>query len=311
MIRSPKSVLVIGLGNPLMGDEGVGWHVAERLRQDARLPPYAKVAWAGTDVLRFAPRMEEARRVILVDAILDECDRRPPGRLEFVHGGLAGFDPHQGHVHALSAIQAIELLRLVTPALSSVRFTLALIGIRSAEAGRELSAPLAAAVPGIVDGILDELRRHPAFMPAPANGPVKPESADSPFQTCGACKLEWPTWESFLFDPDVRILGFQPALAHPELNLLIFEHRCGSSISVLTRRLRHLLPPRSEETPRVTLYGSEECENHCRFLDDLEVCEAPCANARDRELILMIRRMKRASSKPKGLASTWRSLPPG
>jgi hydrogenase maturation protease len=305
---SHKTVLVIGLGNPLMGDEGIGWHVAERLRQDPRLPAHAKVAWAGTDLLRFAPRMEESRHVILVDALLDE---NRPGRLEVVRGGLGEFDLRQGHVHGLSALQTIELLRLVTPALSSVRFTLALIGISSAALGPGLSSPLAAAVPGIIDGILDELRREAASPPAPAKSPVKPESGDGPFQTCGSCKLAWPTWESFLFDPAVRLLGFQSALAHPELNLLVFEHRCGSSISILTRRLRHLLPDQREGTPHVALYGSEECEGHCRLLDDLEVCEAPCANARDRNLILLVRHMKRSSSRTRSLASTWWSLPPG
>jgi len=149
-----RPVLLIGLGNPLMGDEGIGWQLADRLREDARLPAHAEVVCGGTDLLRCASRLEKRRLVILVDAMLDHGR---PGRVVVVRNCFHEFDSRQGHAHCLSAVQAIELLRAVTPALSSVRFTLAGVGIASASVGPKLSAPLAAAIPGILDRLLDEL----------------------------------------------------------------------------------------------------------------------------------------------------------
>jgi len=112
------------------------------------------------------------------------------------------------------------------------------------------------------------------------------------FQTCGACKHAWPTWDSFVLDPDVRLLGLQPVHTNPDFNVVVFEHLCGSSISILTPRLRHLLLEPEPGEPSVRLMGTEQCRGHCRFLEDLELCDAPCSSARDRELTLLIKRMK-------------------
>jgi len=134
------------------------------------------------------------------------------------------------------------------------------------------------------------------------------ESATLPFQTCGACKRTWPTCDTFVLDPDVRLLGLQAVITHPDFNVMVFEHICGSSVSILTPRLRHLLPEPEPGEATVRLLGTEECRGHCRLLEDLEACDAPCSNARDRELILLIRRIKNAArmSADSDLLSLWK-----
>jgi hypothetical protein len=112
-------------------------------------------------------------------------------------------------------------------------------------------------------------------------------------QTCGSCRRAWPTWDSFVLDPAVRLLGMQSAVANPDVNLLVFEHGCGSSISILSRRLRHLLPAPEPGNPLVRLLGTSLCRGHCIRLEDLRACDAPCSNARDRGLILLVLRMKK------------------
>ena len=52
-----KPHLVIGLGNPLVGDEGVGCLLAERLASDPRLPEDIEVIDGGADLLGCADRM--------------------------------------------------------------------------------------------------------------------------------------------------------------------------------------------------------------------------------------------------------------
>ena len=116
--------------------------------------------------------------------------------------------------------------------------------------------------------------------------------AGGPFKVCGSCKGAWPTWEGFIRDPNVRLLGLQSLVTHPEANLLVFEHSCGSSISILTRRLRHVLHEPEAGSAAVSLMGTEQCRRHCLMLEDLETCDAPCINALDRRLILMAQKMK-------------------
>jgi hypothetical protein len=122
------------------------------------------------------------------------------------------------------------------------------------------------------------------------------ECAAVPFQVCGSCGRAWPTWERFVLDPAVRLLGLQSDIANTDVNLLVFEHGCGSSISIFSRRLRHLLPEPEPGGPTSRLLGSSQCRGHCLHLEDLEACDAPCANARDRELILLVQRMKKGES---------------
>ncbi|MGB7763070.1 MAG: hydrogenase maturation protease [Bryobacteraceae bacterium] len=144
-----KPLLVIGLGNPLMGDEGIGWHVAERLSGDPRLPAEVEVVCGGTDLLRHAGRMEQRRRVIVVDALRDDAEPGSVCALE----APAGLDNRQDNVHCLSAIQAIQLLRMTVP----VPITLLGISVPCACVQSDLSPELAARMPAILDRVLREL----------------------------------------------------------------------------------------------------------------------------------------------------------
>jgi hydrogenase maturation protease len=144
-----KPLLVIGLGNPLMGDEGIGWHVAERLSGDPRLPAGAEVIWGGTDLLRHADRMEQSRRVIVVDALRDDAE---PGSVRSLEAP-AGLDNRQDNAHCLSAVQAIQLLRMTV----AVPITLLGISIPRANVQTGLSPELYARLPAILDRVLREL----------------------------------------------------------------------------------------------------------------------------------------------------------
>ena len=66
-----KPLPVIGLGNTLTGDDGVGCMVAGRLAVDPRLPGDAEVICGGADLLRLIEQVEGRRRVIVVDAVQD------------------------------------------------------------------------------------------------------------------------------------------------------------------------------------------------------------------------------------------------
>jgi hydrogenase maturation protease len=142
-----KPLLIVGLGNPLMGDDGVGALVAESLAGHVD----ADVLIGGTDLLRCAAEMEGRKRVILIDAV--ESDT--PGTMV-----VTDEDPPEGPsaaAHTLSAPSAVRLLRQLMP---EVRFTWILVGVRSARMGEGLSPELAAALPRL-RGRLMELAAMP------------------------------------------------------------------------------------------------------------------------------------------------------
>jgi hypothetical protein len=116
------------------------------------------------------------------------------------------------------------------------------------------------------------------------------------FQKCGSCGHAWKDWRDFILDTHVRMLGFQAIVHLPDANLFVFEHRCGSSVSVLAKRLRHMVPELESDREERILFDSETCNRFCLSIDNLEMCDRPCANARDRRLIRMIMQMKREKS---------------
>jgi len=144
-----KPRLVIGLGNPLMGDEGAGWYAVSRLAGDPRLPEDVETIWGGTDLLRYAGQIEGRSRVILVDAIESAA---PPGTVT-VFEDCAELEERQTNAHELSAAQAMRLLQMMMP----VRFTLLGVAIWSATAGNALSPAVEARMPAILDRVLEEL----------------------------------------------------------------------------------------------------------------------------------------------------------
>ena len=122
-------------------------------------------------------------------------------------------------------------------------------------------------------------------------------STGHPFRSCGSCRKEWFHWRDFVLDPGLRLLGLQAYPDLPDANLLVFEHRCGSSVSVLATRLRPMFQDPNEGSELPLLYGTETCNGRCRHIEDLQTCDRDCINARDRRLMLQLLEMK------KGVAS--------
>ena len=158
-----KRPLIIGLGNPLMGDDGAGSRVVELLSADPAVRACADLEWAGTDLFRAAAWMEGREWVILVDAA-ESTGRagESVGEISVVEGGLR--ENHPQEAHALSAAQALELLRKVTPELAGTRFTWVLIHVAAAHTTAGLSAEVSAATTlaaNLIRGVLDQWETRP------------------------------------------------------------------------------------------------------------------------------------------------------
>ena len=63
------SVLVLGIGNLVMGDDAVGVIVAQRLQQGYRFPDNVEVVDGGTLGLDLLPKLENITNLIMIDAV--------------------------------------------------------------------------------------------------------------------------------------------------------------------------------------------------------------------------------------------------
>ena len=76
-------MLVLGLGNVLLGDDGVGAAAVACLERDYRIPPGVRLEDGGTLGLSLLGLLTEADHVILVDAVRTDA---PPGTLVRLDG---------------------------------------------------------------------------------------------------------------------------------------------------------------------------------------------------------------------------------
>jgi hydrogenase maturation protease len=150
-----KKTLVLGLGNILLRDEGVGVRVIERLQALYDFPPEVQVLDGGTMALDLLPYVEDAARLLVIDALEMGA---APGTIARLEGNeVPAFlsikiSPHQ---MGLADILAAARLRDLHPQ------ELVLWGVQPGTlgAGLELSAPVAAQVDVLVEKALAELQR--------------------------------------------------------------------------------------------------------------------------------------------------------
>lgn len=69
MSNPGRRTLVLGLGNPLMGDDGAGLAALARLQDEWELPAEVELVDGGTWGMNLLPMVEAARHLILIDAI--------------------------------------------------------------------------------------------------------------------------------------------------------------------------------------------------------------------------------------------------
>lgn len=149
--------LVIGLGNALAGDDGVGSHIMRRLSQDERLPGDVDVLEGGTDLLRLAHELEGRPRVVLVDALLHPGEPGTPLQFDGELEELEELEERGGGVRHHSPIRALRLLRCLYPALRQVPMTFLGITIREVTLSHELSPAVESKLDGLVDAVLELL----------------------------------------------------------------------------------------------------------------------------------------------------------
>ena len=145
----PKTV-VVGLGNWLMSDEGVGVHVIEALRTRCTDNSVAFVdGGTSPDALLAAAAAE---RLVVVDAARAGGEAGSIYRFlgEDIEGGLAGVS-----LHDWTAADGLRALALLGKAPRST----VVIGIepQKIEWGTELSGPVKGKVPAVVELVLQEL----------------------------------------------------------------------------------------------------------------------------------------------------------
>lgn len=151
--------LVVGLGNPILGDDGVGWVVAEQVRKHLSPEVPADVDCLSLGGISLMERLIGYERAILVDAFV--CDDEPGeivlSRLEELPDYSAF---HLTSVHDMSLQNAMKLGRQMGARLPD---EVAVVGISARhiyDFSEELSPPVLEAVPKATQIVVELLTQN-------------------------------------------------------------------------------------------------------------------------------------------------------
>jgi hydrogenase maturation protease len=101
--------LVLGIGNVLMGDEGVGVHAVRRLEEEG-LPPGVTVLDGGTGGFHLLSCMTDHDPILMIDATMDG---QPAGTVSFIEPRYASDFPRTLTAHEIGLRDLIESATLL------------------------------------------------------------------------------------------------------------------------------------------------------------------------------------------------------
>ncbi len=151
MVRSQR-IIILGLGNLIRSDDGVGIHAVHRLLKDHRIPEDVEVLDGGTLGLQLLPAIEEATHILAIDAI--RAGATPGTVLRFDISDIAPL-PGTPSVHQIGFADLLAALRL----LEKFPEQMILLGVQPEETGwgDQLSATVAAALPALIEAAVSQL----------------------------------------------------------------------------------------------------------------------------------------------------------
>lgn len=145
--------IVLGMGNLVHSDDGIGVHAIHALQRDPRVPSHVVLIDGGTHGLALLPHISGVQRLLVIDAI-DVA--QPPGTLLRFEGPALKGLPGKASVHQLGfadMMVALELLGETPP-------EVVVFGVqpKSTEWSAELTPPVQSTLPSLLDSVIAQLR---------------------------------------------------------------------------------------------------------------------------------------------------------
>lgn len=139
-----EKVLVLGIGNYLMGDEGVGVHLARHL-QNMGMPAEIEVVDGGTGGFHLLDYFNQYKTVIMVDAALDD---QPVGTIRTIRPKFASDFPRAMSTHDIGMKDLVNVLQLLGKMTDVWLITVSIESLQ--QQGIELTPAIEAMMPALI-----------------------------------------------------------------------------------------------------------------------------------------------------------------
>lgn len=154
-LRIPVKVLVLGVGNPILSDDGVGIHVARELKK--RSIPGVDVEELAASGLELLDVVRGYDKVVIIDAIL--TTNGTPGELYILEEKDFEKSIHGSSPHGINIATALALGRKLVP--NEMPKEVVFFAVEAEDlvnVSERLTPKVAKALPGIVEMVRKELR---------------------------------------------------------------------------------------------------------------------------------------------------------
>ncbi len=154
MQLSSGKTAVLGMGNLIYSDDGVGVHAVQRLQADCRIPEDVLLLDGGTLGLALLNRVAGARRLLVIDAV---DTGSPAGTMVRMEGKQLLGMPGSGSVHQLGFADLLAALSIT----GQEPEELVILGVQpaSTSVGASLSPPVAAVLDELVEAVMAQLSK--------------------------------------------------------------------------------------------------------------------------------------------------------
>ena len=152
IVRADR-IVVLGVGNLLLKDEGVGIHLIQKLKE-MKIDEGVELIDGGTSLLDFVLQMEDISKLIIIDAV--KLGGRPGTTYKIcVDGSLLKGGKGIASLHHLGVVETLALAKKLVKLPPTV-----IVGIEPKEItyGLELSPEVERGMGEMVNLILDEAR---------------------------------------------------------------------------------------------------------------------------------------------------------
>lgn len=139
------NTLILGVGNLLLKDEGVGIHTIRALENED-LPSGIHLMDGGTGGFHLLSWMEEYDRIIMVDATLDN---NPPGTVRLLQPRYASDFPPLMSAHEIGLRDMMEAMQL-TGNLPEIHLII-ISAANISDVGMDLSPEVKSAIPEVIN----------------------------------------------------------------------------------------------------------------------------------------------------------------
>ena len=151
-MATPGSILILGIGNYLMGDEGVGVHAIKALEGE-KIPAGVTLLDGGTGGFHLLSYLQDYPIVLLIDATMDG---EPPGTVRVLRPKFASDFPRALSAHDIGLRDLIESA-ILTGKLPDIHLVTVSISDLN-DMKTELSPAVCGAVPSVVSAVKEILR---------------------------------------------------------------------------------------------------------------------------------------------------------